>query len=86
MVGQYHRLNQHELKQTPGDGGQGSLACGSSWVHKEQDIPEQLNKNKEYTSNKKKNCKYLPVTIFTSFLSLSRPPPLEVPIQLWNGV
>ena len=27
-VGWYHRLNGHELEQTPGDGeGQGSLAC-----------------------------------------------------------
>ena len=27
MVGQHHRLNEHEFQQTPGDGeGQGSLA------------------------------------------------------------
>ena len=31
----HHQLNGHELEQTPGDsGGQGSLACGSSWVAK----------------------------------------------------
>ena len=30
MVGWHHRLNGHELEQTPGDGeGQGSLACCS---------------------------------------------------------
>ena len=31
MVGGHHRLNGHELEQTPGDGeGQGSLACCKS--------------------------------------------------------
>ena len=36
MVGWHHRLNGHELEQTPGDGeGQGSLACCSPWGHKE---------------------------------------------------
>ena len=34
-VGWHHRLNGHELKQTPGDGeGQESLACCSPWCHK----------------------------------------------------
>ena len=38
MVGWYHQLNEHEFKQTPGDGkGQGSLAHCSSWGHKESD-------------------------------------------------
>ena len=38
MVRQHHQLNGHELKQTPGDsGGQGSLACCSSWRRKESD-------------------------------------------------
>ena len=32
MVGWQHRLNGHELEQTPGDSeGQGSLACCSPW-------------------------------------------------------
>ena len=32
MVGWYHRLNGHELEQTPGGGeGQGSLVCCSPW-------------------------------------------------------
>ena len=32
MVGWHHRLNGHELEQTPGDGErQGSLACCSPW-------------------------------------------------------
>ena len=39
MVGWYHRLNGHELGQTPEDGeGQGSLACCSPWGHKESDV------------------------------------------------
>ena len=35
MVGWHHQLNGHEFEQTPGDGGQGSLACCSPWGHKE---------------------------------------------------
>ena len=35
MVGWHHWLNGHELEQTLGDSGQGSLACYSSWGHKE---------------------------------------------------
>ena len=38
MVGWHHQFNGHELKQIPGDSdGQGSLACCSSWGHKELD-------------------------------------------------
>ena len=38
MVGWHHCLNGHEFEQTPGDSdGQGSLACCSSWGHKESD-------------------------------------------------
>ena len=44
MVRQHHRLNGHELEQTPGDGeGQGSLACCSPQGHKESDTTERLN-------------------------------------------
>ena len=44
MVGWHHRLNGRESEQTPGDGeGQGSLACCSSWGHKESDMTEWLN-------------------------------------------
>ena len=36
LVGWHHQLNGHELKQTPGDGeGQGSVACGSPWGHRD---------------------------------------------------
>ena len=36
MVGWHHRLNGHEFEQALGDGeGQGGLACGHSWCHKE---------------------------------------------------
>ena len=31
MVGWHHRLNGHEFQQTPGDDGQGGLACRSPW-------------------------------------------------------
>ena len=38
MVRQHHRLNEHELEQTPGDSeGQGSLECCSPWDLKELD-------------------------------------------------
>ena len=44
MVGWHHRLNGHELEQTPGVGdGQGGLAYCSLWVRKELDTTEQLN-------------------------------------------
>ena len=44
MVEWHHRFKGHEFEQTPGDGeGQGSLACCSSWGHKESDTTEQLN-------------------------------------------
>ena len=34
----YHQLNGHDFKQTSGDGeGHESLACCSSWGHKESD-------------------------------------------------
>ena len=38
MVGCHHGFNGHEFEQTVGDSeGQGSLACSSSWGHKESD-------------------------------------------------
>ena len=38
MTGWYHRVNVHEVGQTPGDSeGQGSLACCSSWGLEESD-------------------------------------------------
>ena len=44
MFGCHHWLNGHEFEQAPGDGeGQGSLACSSSWGHKESNMTEQLN-------------------------------------------
>ena len=35
MVGWHHRLDEHEFKQAPGVGGQGSLVCCSPWGHRE---------------------------------------------------
>ena len=44
MVRWHHRLNGHELEQTPVDGeGQGSLVCCSSWDCKELNTTEQLD-------------------------------------------
>ena len=46
MLGWHHRLNGHELGQTPGDDeGQGSLACCSPWGSKESDSTWPLNNN-----------------------------------------
>ena len=46
MIGWHHRLNEHELEQTQGDGeGRGSLVCCSLWGCKESDTTEQLNNN-----------------------------------------
>ena len=42
----HHRLNGHELEQSPGDTeGQRSLVCCSPWGCKEPDTTEQLNNN-----------------------------------------
>ena len=53
MVRQHPRLSGHEFQQTPGDGSrQRSLACYSSWGHKESETSQRLNNNKNnnYTS------------------------------------
>ena len=48
-VGWHHQLDGHEFEQVSGVGnGQGSLACCSSWGHKESDTTEQLNGNNDY--------------------------------------
>ena len=52
LVGWHHRLNGHELEQTPGDGeGQKSLVCYSPWGHKELDVTEQLNNSNKFSSS-----------------------------------
>ena len=52
MIGWCYRLNGHEFKQTPGDGeGQAGLACCSPWGHKQSDMTEQLNNNKDISYN-----------------------------------
>ena len=44
MVGWHHRLNGHDFEQAPRiSNGQGSLACCSTWGHKESDMNERLN-------------------------------------------
>ena len=48
MVGWHHRLNGHEFEQALGDGEQqGSLESFSPWGHKESDMTEWLNNNKD---------------------------------------
>ena len=44
MVGWPHRLSEHELEQTLGDGdGQGGLECCNSWGRRESVTTERLN-------------------------------------------
>ena len=48
LVGWHHWLDGHEFEQTLGGpgkvrGGQGNVACCSSWGHKELDMTEGLN-------------------------------------------
>ena len=51
IVGQHHRLNGHEFGQALRDGGgQGSLACCSSWGHQESDMTEQQKNNQKELS------------------------------------
>ena len=53
MVGRHHQLDGREFEYTPGDSeGQGSLACFSSWGHKESDMTWFLNKNNRRNSPK----------------------------------
>ena len=53
MVGRHHQLDGREFEYTPGDSeGQGSLACCSSWGHKESDMIWFLNKNNRRNSPK----------------------------------
>ena len=48
LVGWYHRFDEHDLGQTPGDsGGQGSMVCCSPWGHKELNMNWWLNNNKD---------------------------------------
>ena len=37
MVGWHHRLDEHEFKQAPGVGGQGSLVWCTPWGRKKLD-------------------------------------------------
>ena len=48
MVGWYHQLSGQQFEQTLRNSeGQGSLACHSTWGHKELEMTEQLNNNKK---------------------------------------
>ena len=48
MVGWHHRINDHDLGQTPGVGdGQGGLECCCPWGLKELDTTEQLSPRRE---------------------------------------
>ena len=53
IVGWHHWHIGHEFEQALGDSeGQGSLACCSSWDHKESDMTEWLNNNNSYWDSK----------------------------------
>ena len=55
MVRWHHQLNGLEFEQALGDDeGQGSLACGRPWGHKELDTTERLNNN--YPVQQKSLC------------------------------
>ena len=59
MVGWHHRLNGHEFEKTLGDSeGQGSLACCSSWGHKELDMTKQLYNNKGKWTSERWGCSF----------------------------
>ena len=46
MAGWHHQCNEHELRQTLGDGErQGGLASCSPWGHKESNTTGRLNSN-----------------------------------------
>ena len=46
MAGRHHRCNEHECRQTLGDGvGRAGLECCSPWGHKEPETTERLNNN-----------------------------------------
>ena len=57
MVGWHHRLNGHEFEQALGvGGGQGSLACCSSWGHEESDMSERLINNHHILGPENRDC------------------------------
>ena len=54
MVGWHHRINGHQLGQTPGDSeGLGGLACYSSLGSKELDTTWQLNNKNNWEQTEK---------------------------------
>ena len=80
MVGWHHCLNGHEFGQAVGDGeGQGSLACCSSWGHKEQDMTERLN-----ISNNTDEWVYREVRSLTYFIFHS-PQNIKMSLHLFHG-
>ena len=59
MVGWRQWINGHEFEQTPGDGGQGSLVCCSTWGHKESNKTEWFSNNKTWKPwSTCKSCKF----------------------------
>ena len=78
MAGWHHWLDGREFGWTPGvDGGQGGLACCSSWGHKESDMTEQLNWTQYWGKGicpSKQNKWWIPKsTNFTSHIFLAHP-------------
>ena len=57
MFGWHHRLIGLEFDQAPGvGGGQGSLACCSSWGHEESDMTERLINNNHILGPENRDC------------------------------
>ena len=74
MAGWYHRCDEHELGQTPGDGeGQGGLGCCTPWGCEESETTGWLNNNNNM----------IPCYSLHSFHPLV-PPPIPMPISLFS--
>ena len=58
MVGWHHQINGHEFERTPGDDGQGCLACCCPWGRKELDMTERSHLLNNYSVLDSEQCLY----------------------------
>ena len=75
MVGWHHRLNGHELEQTPGGGGrQGSLMCCSPWRRRvgHNLSAEQQRDTEEVINSSLSSLSFPPLLSPSPFFSASR--------------
>ena len=64
MVGWHHRLDGRDFEKALGDsGGQGSLACCSSWGSKQLDITKQLKNNNNNKTELYHNPKHAKIRV-----------------------